>query len=271
MELVSVWSKQLTLVWCDDTIFAGDLDSVAINAGWHSPVDKVVMEIGIVAELYAYGLAYNIANGRAPDEQDLDFQDVCEGLTITRSRIQEGQAFFHDFPVGGRVVNLQPTPLGSEVVDRVDGDLAWVELPDKTHLINETVPETNPDETDLLRPGAAGRAARLIGGNGIWTPQTFFQAAHQFGYTDSRDQAVLGFGTLAHLLTIDAITAGTLHGTTFTPDNRKAAQIYQDLAKWWFTEAPALEYNTWITYKPRTPPSPTPKNTAFALTSRIDV
>ncbi|WP_442544637.1 hypothetical protein ACSBOX_02430 [Arthrobacter sp. KN11-1C] len=264
IELLSMWSKQLTLEWHRDTIFAIDLGQAAMNAGWRSPVDKVVMGLGMVAELYAFELAYNIANKRAPNEQDLDFRDVCEGLTIGESIVIDGQEFFHDFPLGGAVVELQPTPLGSQVGDLVDSDLSWVELPDKTPLINEAVPETDPDETDFFRPGAAGRAALLIGGNGIRTPQTFFQAAHRLGYTNSRNQAVLGFGTLAHLLTTGAITAGTLHGTAITPDDRKAAQIYRDLAHWWFTEAPNLEYNTWITPIPRPAPPPTPVNTAFA-------
>jgi hypothetical protein len=61
---LSLWAKQLILEWREDVIVSPDLARVANHAGWHSPVDEIVMAMGVIAELYANGLARNEANHR---------------------------------------------------------------------------------------------------------------------------------------------------------------------------------------------------------------
>lgn len=262
---LSVWAKQLILEWREDVIVSPDLSRAANNAGWHSPVDEVVMSIGLIAELYAHGLAGNKANNHSEDELDLDFKDICDGLVASRP-VELGESrYLYPFPSSGMLVFIYGTSLGVRASEIVDPDLGLAELPDRKVWI-DLLPGNRANEENLAVPGAVGRAVMEIGRGSPLTPHQFFEGANVLGYEDHRDQAVVGFGTLAHLLVTGAIRAGVLDGDTFVPDGRDIADIYRDLSRWWFEESPALRFTKQIQYIPSPGPPPTPKNTAFALT-----
>ncbi|WP_442544638.1 hypothetical protein ACSBOX_02435 [Arthrobacter sp. KN11-1C] len=265
---LSLWSKQLTREWLEDWIAAGDLGRAAFDAGWRAPVDQVVMAMGILAELFTFGLAANIASDTKNRQQNLDYQDICKAIFSPNLPTGVDQAAsFSAFPETGRVVVLSPTDLGREVASLVDPDLDEIELPDRQPWIDRLAPSEHEDAVEIVmsRPGAVGRTVLRIGNGKVFGPEVFFKAAYDFGYEDPRDQAVVSFGTLSHLLTTKAITAGTLHDGMFISDARDLAHIYSDLANWWFTESASLMHDSRISYKPRIPRPTAPKNTAFAL------
>jgi hypothetical protein len=149
-----------------------------------------------------------------------------------------------------------------------DPDLTLARLPDRKSWIDKNVPGTGLDRKNLTAPGAVGRAVVILGGSVPLTPHLYFQAAHLLGYEDHRDQAVVGFGTLAHLLTTGTICAGVLSGDTFLPDRRGVADIYRDLSSWWFEESPSLRFSKQISYEPPQSLPSTPTNSAFALVTK---
>jgi hypothetical protein len=238
---LSLWSKQLTREWLEDWIAAGDLGRAAFNAGWRAPVDQVVMAMGILAELFAFDLAVNVPSDARHRQQNLDYQDICKAIFIPNASAGDDQVEpFSAFPETGRVVALSPTDLGREVARLVDPDLDEIELPDRQPWIDRIAPSGYQDAVEALmnRPGAVGRAVLEIGRGNAWGAEVFFEAAYDFGYEDPRDQSVVSFGTLSHLLTTKAIIAGTLRDGMFIPGERNLASIYSDLAKWWFTNQP---------------------------------
>lgn len=265
---LSLWAKQLILEWREDVIVSSDLSRVANRAGWHSPVDEIVMAMGVIAELYAYGLSGNEASNRSEDELDLDFQDICDGLTAGKPEAIGESGYLYPFPSSGLLVHLYGTTLGVRASHIVDPDLTLASLRDRKSWIDDTLPRTGLDMQNLAAPGAVGRAVANFGERAPLTPHLFFQSAHSLGYEDHRDQAVVGFGTLAHLLTTCTICAGVLDGDTFLPDGRGVAEIYRDLSRWWFDESPSLRFTKQISYEPSKGLPPTPKNTAFALISK---
>ncbi|MCQ6270602.1 hypothetical protein M8J71_08945 [Pseudarthrobacter sp. R1] len=262
---LSVWAKQLVLEWRDDVIVSQDLSRAANNAGWHSPADEIVMSIGLITELYVHGLAGNHANNHSKDELDLDFKDICVGLAAGKPVELGDSGYLYPFPSSGVLVYIYGTSLGVRASEIVDPDLPLAKLRDRKVWI-DSLPGNRANEENLAAPGAVGRAVIEIGRGSPLTPHQFFQAANLLGYEDHRDQAVVGFGTLAHLLVIGAIRAGVLDGDTFVPDGRDIADIYRDLARWWFEESPELRFTKQIQYVPSPGLPPTPKNTAFALT-----
>jgi hypothetical protein len=261
---LSVWAKQLMLEWREDVIVSPDLSRAAKNAGWRSPADEIVMSIGLIAELYAHGLAGNEANSHSDDELDLDFKDICEGLTAGKPvKIGESE-YLYPFPSSGVLVYIYGTTLGVRASEILDPDLHLAKLRGRKVWI-DSLPANRADEGNLAAPGAVGRAVMEIGRGSPFSPHQFFQAANLLGYEDHRDQAVVGFGTLAHLLVTGAIRAGVLDGNTFVPDGRGIADIYRDLSRWWFEESRELRFTKQIQYAPPRSLPMTPKNTAFAL------
>lgn len=251
------------LEWRRDTILTGALENTAIDAGWRRPVDQVAMAMGVIAELESRNVAYNSANPEFASTA-ADFEYVCAELILGEGDVLEGREFFYAFPQSGLLVDLEPTPLGASISNLLDRDISLVTLPDRTKLSNEAYPELEGKESDLRRPSTVGRAALKLSANRVMQPDVFFRAAYDLDFEDARDQAVMGFGAMVHMLAAGIIEAGVLRGATFVPDGRGVGSIFRDLGEWWFLQAPRMHFDTRGASEKPTPP-PAPKGTVFNI------
>lgn len=231
---LSIWTKQLTLEWPLDWVVPGDLIRVADNSGWRSPTDRVVMMIGLIAEMYAHELATNDIQGSKNLPSNIDFANICRETFHDFSRTPQDEDWGFPFPATGRVVLLRPTNLGLAVSEAVDPDIDLVTYEDRQSWIAHSVPAHQAEERNLQLPGAVARAALSMAGRLPFSSRTFFAAAVKLGYEDPRDQAVAGFGALAQLVTTQAIVPGRFVHETFVPTGDDMAGIYARLVHLWF-------------------------------------
>ena len=214
---LSLPGKQLTRAWLEDYILSSDLSRAATHAGSRSPVDEIVIAMGLIAELYSYGLAYNRSSERDKADLGLDFEDICRGLSYGHVEAIGNEGYMYPFPSSGLLVMLAPTELGLRVAERVDPDLDGCR---RVSAVLAGPALEVPSMGDLSSPGSLGRILFRAYGSGPWKPEAFFRAAFAMGYEDHRDQAVLGFGTLTHLLATGALVAEPLKAYAFVADGR---------------------------------------------------
>lgn len=243
MRTLSIWTKQLTLEWPLDWVVPGDLARAASNSGWVSPTDKIPMMLGLIAEMYVNELATNDLDDSKGLPKSIDFRNICQGMLVDFSNSPEEDWDF-PFPATGRVVLLQPTPLGLSVSDAVDGDIDLVTLEDRQPWIDSFVPSDQLESRDLRQPGAVARAVLKLGGSGPFGPSTFFSAVDRLGFDDPRDQAVAGFGALSQLVTTGAIIPCAADPMTPVQGAGDMATVFADLAQSWFTYAANLSLYT---------------------------